>query len=116
MDYWHRFKTKVSSIYIHKMGTRRTSDTGNNSGASGADFESRPGHTLAEPAVNHELLEIKGSVQGLDSRVLANILALLAEAQAIHAKDPMTGHKLADQVLLQAVNNAEVSAAFKKCC
>jgi hypothetical protein len=116
MDIGQRIKKKARDFYLHQVGSRRASDSGHYSRQDSRDIESGSRPDLEKPGINDELREVTSTVKGLDERVLANVLALLSEAAQVHAKDPMAGHRLADRVLLQVINNDKVSAAYDKCC
>lgn len=116
MDYWQRIKTKLGGIYIYKVGIRPTVDTAGNGSQSGKDLESQARPYLAEPIVNDEIRAVQNEIQGLNDRVVSNVLALLDNAAQIHQKNPMAGHQIADRVLLQIINNDKITKAFRKCC
>lgn len=116
MDIGQRLKAAARRFYLHQVGTRPTSGSTHDSSPSSETAEVRPGPTLEKPVINNEIRDITDTIQGMDERVLKNVLALLGEARHVHRKDPMNGHKLADRVLLQIINNDEVTKAYNDCC
>lgn len=117
MDNWKRIKQKLSGINLHQVGTRPVVDPGQDSSTSGEDTQSRPGYDMGKiDQVTDELHKITDQIQGINPQVVSNVLSLLKDIEQIHSKNIATGHMLADRVLLQVINNDQITKAFKRCC
>lgn len=115
MDFSKAIKAISKYFNIHKVGERNAQDPSTDSSASSQDLGDRPRPALGSERINGLPTE-QTAIKGLNPAVLDHVMAAFDTAIAVHARDPLEGHKMADEILLQIVNVDKVREAFKKCC